>query len=213
MTFMTIFEICASVLASLGGGAIIVTAAAKWCSDFLVSEIQKRQEKDLEKYKAELENASKKLDTLLSQALHIAQKQYDTEVDIYKKIWQILHATTECTAYITDFKNAVGGTTDERLNLLQSHYVDFSNKLNLFQSEIDCNAPFYQKNAFDLLKRIEGMCLELLILFEKSKDQIIRLPEADVQEMDRLGVEIIAYKDQLTIEVRDYLQSLNTISP
>ena len=54
MTFENMLQVCASIIVSLGGGAAIIAGATRWCSNYLLSTLQMKQERDLEKYKSEL---------------------------------------------------------------------------------------------------------------------------------------------------------------
>ena len=211
MTLEKILQVCASIIVSLGGGAAIIAGATQWCSNYLLSKLQMKQERDLEKYKSELEQASSKLNTLLSQSLHIAQQQYDAEVGIYKELWLLLHEITECLNYIPDFKRGMGESLEAREALLSHHCNDFSTKLIEFRRKVDCSAPFYQEDIFNLLKEIEEHSLTLASIFNRSKG-VEGFSNQDDAEAQKISNQIGLLKTELTSKVRNYLRSLNTIT-
>lgn len=211
MTFEKMWQICASIIISLGGGAAIIAGATRWCSNYLFSKLQIKQERELEKYKSELEQASSKLNILLSQSLHIAQQQYDAEVSIYKELWILLHEITECLNYIPDFKRGMGESIEAREALLSDHCKDFSTKLDKFRRKVDCSALFYQEDIFNLLKEIEEQSLTLASIFNRSIG-IEGFSDQDDVESQKISNQISLLKTELTSKVRNYLRSLNTVT-
>lgn len=76
-----VIQVAAAIVASLGGGAAIITIVAKWYGDFLaqkmLSNVTHKHEEEIEQYKSILQNMSVKFTALVEHSIEIASKQYD----------------------------------------------------------------------------------------------------------------------------------------
>lgn len=215
MSVNDVIKVAAAIVASLGGGAAIITAVAKWYGDFLaqkmLSNIEHKHEKEIERYKASLQDMSIQFAALVEHSVEVASKQYDMEIVIYQNIWKALHELSVCIRYIYDFENPIGSDSEKYIERLEEHCEDFGKKLISFQDQIDSVAPFYQSNIYELLCQINTQCSELLIIFRES----ICVEGMSNENVNRVNIsikpEIIKLKDNLTEMVRTYLFSLQKI--
>lgn len=95
MNIDDVLKVAAAIITSIGGSAVIIVAVSKWCGEILaqklLSDIDHKHEKDIEKYKFSLQNMSTEFATLLDHSVEVTKKQYDMEIEIYKKIWNALY--------------------------------------------------------------------------------------------------------------------------
>ena len=215
MNVNDIIKVAAAIIASLGGGAAIITVVAKWYGDFLaqkmLSNIEHRHEKEIERYKATLQDMSIQFTALVEHSVEVASKQYDMEVVIYQNIWKALHELSVCIIYIYDFENPIGSDLEKYIERLEEHCKDFGQKLISFQEQVDSVAPFYQSNIYELLCQINAKCSELLKIFRESVC-VEGMSNENVNRVNSsIKPEIIKLKESLTEMVRAYLFSLQKI--
>lgn len=210
-----IIKIAAAIIASLGGGAAIITAVAKWCGDILAqklfSNIEHEHEKEIEKYKTNLQDMSAKFTALVQHSMEVASKQYDMEVKIYQNIWRSLYELSACQSYIYDFEHPIVVDSEEYIRVLTEHNLDFKVKLECFQKQIDSEAPFYQSNTYNLLCEINELYVELSAIFKKSTSITGMSSENANKVNTRIVPQICILKENLTKEIRDYLLSLKKV--
>lgn len=215
MTLDDIFKLAGAIIFSLGGGAAIVTAVAKWCGDLLaqklLADFEHKHEMKIEKYRTELQNMSTEFNSLLNHSMQVASKQYDVEVEIYQKIWISLHELSLCQNFVVDFENATRPDLDDYITMLKNHCNDLSAKLNIFREQIDSAAPFYQEEAYNLLYNIEREYSELLIIMSSSIISTGMSIENQTRVRNELFPTIKTYKDELIKTIREYLLSLKKV--
>lgn len=212
MSVNDIIRIAAAIVASLGGGAAIITAVAKWYGDFLaqkmLSNIEHKHEKEIEQYKATLQDMSVQFSALVEHSVEVASKQYDMEVLIYQNIWKALYELTICIKYIYDFVNPIGSDSEKYIRTLEEHCGDFKQKLIAFQEQVDSVAPFYQSNVYELLCQMNTECSELLEIFEESVC-VEGMSDENANRVDSsIKPKILKLKEELIGMVRAYLFSL-----
>ena len=212
MNIDDVLKVAAAIITSIGGSAVIIVAVSKWCGEILaqklLSDIDHKHEKDIEKYKFSLQNMSTEFATLLDHSVEVTKKQYDMEIEIYKKIWNALYDVYSCLSYIDDFVTPTGGNSEEYISRLVQHYSDFMQKADILKREIYSVAPFYKESVYDNLCKVKEKCFELVdILGESanvcglSTDNANKINTAIKPEMERL-------KDDLVRDIRSYLLSL-----
>lgn len=214
MNVEDIIKIAAAIVASLGGGAAIIIAVAKWCGDILaqklLSNVEHRHEKEIEHYKATLQDMSVKFSAMVDYSMEIATKQYDMELEIYQQIWKALYEMFICLEYIYDFEHPVSSDPENYVKVLNDHCNDFNNKLSSFKKQVDSVAPFYRDNAYDLLCKIGNKGIELLNIFNKSIS-VSGMSDENLNKAKIIESEMQVLKGNLTIAIREYLFSLKKV--
>lgn len=216
MTLDEIFKVVGAILAALGGGTVVVTAAIKWCSDLLaqkmLSDIEHKHEKEIEKYKAELQDFSAEFNALVEQSMQVASKQYDMEIEIYQNIWKTFHELSMCQNYIYHFENITMANPDDYLAMLEKYAKDFKMNMEKFQEQINSVAPFYQIEAYELLCDIEEQYIVLLDILESSIGLAGMSEENKIKVENEVLPQIEQFKDKLIKTIRNYLFSLKRIT-
>lgn len=215
MSFDEIFKLAGAIITSLGGGAVIVTAAAKWCGDLfaqkLLANIEHSHEKEIEQYKAKLQDMSTEFSALVEHSMQIASKQYDMEIEIYQNIWKAFHDLSMCQKYIYHFENPTQADPNAYLTMLRTYSSDIENKLEMFQRQMDSAAPFYQKEAYVLLCNIEREYIKLVNILQASVGLTGMTNENKAKVENEILPQINFHKDELVKTIREYLLSLRKI--
>lgn len=207
-----ILKVATAIITSIGGSAVIIVAIAKWFGEVLaqklLSNINHKNEKDIEQYKSKLQNMSVEFSALVDHSVEVTKKQYDMEIEIYKKIWNALYDVYNCLSYIDDFENPSGGDSEEYIGKLVQHYSDFLQKVDSLKREIDSVAPFYKKSVYNNLCKVKDKCFELLVILKESTnvcglsiDNVNKINTSIRPEMERLNCDLVE-------DIRSYLLSL-----
>lgn len=215
MSANEIFELVGAALCSIGGGAVIISVAAKWSGDFLAqrlfASIEHKHEKEIEQYKTSLQDMSTKFNAMVEHSMQVASKQYDMEIEIYQNIWRAFYDLSMCQNYIYHFENPTDADPNAYLMILNEYSKDFKIKLESFQKNIDSAAPFYQIESYELLCRINNEYIKLTHILETS----IGLEGMTLENKDKVNSEILPkisdLKDKLTKTIREYLFSSKEI--
>lgn len=204
-----------TIVCSLGGGVVILSTVLRWYGDILsqklLVKIEHKYEKEIEKYKAELQNMSSKYEAIVEHSMQVASKQYDMEVEVYRNIWSALHELTLCQNCIEHFENPTEADPSNYLAIKRDMYGDINTKLLNFEKQIDSAAPFYQMEAYNTLcsmdtqykalLKILGTCVGLQAMSADNIDIVNNkiLPQIEILKMN------------LTNIIREYLFSLKKI--
>lgn len=205
----------ATIVGSLGGGAVIFTAVVKWWGDILaqkmLAKVEHKYEKEIEGYKAELQDMSGKFKAMVDYSMQVATKQYDMEVKIYKDIWTALHELSLCTDYVYHFQNPTQADPTSYVTMLEKMCRKFDKKLSEFQKQIDSEAPFYQKEAYDILSNMEKEYIKLLKILKASTGRLGMSSEDKVIVNNMIIPKLNTLKEELTRKIREYLFSLQKV--
>ena len=209
MSISEIFGLVGAFLCSLGGGAVIISAAAKWFGDFMAQKLlanaEHKHEKEIEQYKAKLQDMSTKFNVLVEHSMQVASKQYDMEVTIYQNIWNALHDLYVCQNYIYHFENPTLADPVTYLEMLKTGNENFKEKLGNFQKQIDSAAPFYQIEAYELLCGINNKYIELTHIIDTSVVLEGMTTENKTKVHSEILPEIKDLKEKLMKTIREYL--------
>ena len=77
---------------------------------------------------------------------------------------------------------------------------------------MDANAPFYKKDAYELMNEIDSEFLLIGDIFAKYKDEIRLVDSEEGVILDQTSSIIDGKRDQLVEMVRTYLQSLKCMA-
>ena len=213
LSFKEFIEFIAALIVSLGGGAAIVAAGATWCGNLMakkmLADIEAKHNKEIEEYKTALQSLTTKYTASIENAFMISNKQYDLEVDIYKKIWEALFNIDQCRSYIIDFKQITNPSISEYKKELEKHCSEYKISLDLFKERIDSAAPFYQESAYELLFTLNENYYKISTVLNRNKGG--NLSKEDVKTIDACEATIKEKKKQLTKEIREYLSSLKRV--
>ena len=165
----------ATIIGSIGGGACILTAVIKWWGDILaqkmLAKVENKYVREIEGYKAELQDVSNKFNAMLDYSMQVATKQYDMEIKIYQDIWKALHELLLCNEEIYHFQNPTEADPVIYSKLLETTYNQMNKKYLDLKQQIDSKAPFYQEKAYNILYNIDKEYTRLLKILKVSANQ------------------------------------------
>ena len=221
MTWEGVLQAIFLIIGSLGGGSAILLAVTRWGSDLLSAkikaDIEQKQKKELAAYEKQLSDSTARLNSLLQDSSYITQQQFDLEMSIYRSVWRALFELMSCKERVLDFKESnprMSGVSNENdlRNRRQADYQLLTDKLRDYEMTVDANAPFYQKDAYELMKVIASEFRKIGDIFAKYKDEIRLVDSEEGVILDQASSTIDGMRDQLVEMVRSYLQSLKCMA-
>ena len=221
MSWEGVFQAILLILGSLGGGSAVLLAATRWGSDLLSAkikaDIEQKQKKELAAYEKQLSDSTARLNSLLQDSSYITQQQFDLEMSIYRTVWKALFELMSCKERVLDFKESnprMSGVSNENdlRKRRQADYQLLTDKLGEYEMTVDANAPFYKKDAYELMKEIASEFRKIGDIFAKYKDEIRLVDSEEGVILDQTSSIIDGKRDQLVEMVRTYLQSLKCMA-
>ena len=221
MSWEGVFQAILLILGSLGGGSAVLLAATRWGSDLLSAkikaDIEQKQKKELAAYAKQLSDSTARLNSLLQDSSYITQQQFDLEMSIYRTVWKALFELMSCKERVLDFKESnprMSGVSNENdlRKRRQADYQLLTDKLREYEMTVDANAPFYKKDAYELMKEIASEFRKIGDIFAKYKDEIRLVDSEEGVILDQTSSIIDGKRDQLVEMVRTYLQSLKCMA-
>ena len=221
MSWEGVFQAILLILGSLGGGSAVLLAATRWGSVLLSAkikaDIEQKQKKELAAYEKQLSDSTARLNSLLQDSSYITQQQFDLEMSIYRTVWKALFELMSCKERVLDFKESnprMSGVSNENdlRKRRQADYQLLTDKLREYEMTVDANAPFYKKDAYELMKEIASEFRKIGDIFAKYKDEIRLVDSEEGVILDQTSSIIDGKRDQLVEMVRTYLQSLKCMA-
>lgn len=228
MEIKEVFEIAGAILASLGGGSVIVFGLSSWLGKVWANRILENEKaehsKDLEQYKRELTEELEKIKSLNDKALYVSKAQYDNEYKIYMEIWDKLH---ECVTYTLllypQGLESVPVDDKKREEYVVNKLDDFTKRFNDFSMIVDKYAPFYRKDFYDSFISLRIKCSaqgNLYKLWEVERKHNLSysavrdnpMPDKSYEEAwSKNPVEIFNHENELREKIREYLLNLQLV--
>lgn len=219
-----IIDIILTGIVSVGGLSAIIMGLASWIgkiwSNNLIEKYKIKLDKEIEKYKSEINIKLNKIDKIEEKALYISKVNYDNEYKIYMEIW---HKLIECVnrtlmLYPQGIEN-VPIDKEELDKYKENKYKKFVEAYNDYVSCINKYAPFYQENFFNDFNEIKKNCFyigsqyemyEFDVKYNKSfagcRDLVMSTEER--REISKNTNNIVKLKEELLINIRKYLNGL-----
>ena len=141
-------EIFAVIMGSLGGVSVVLTGLIAYFGNLR-----------LEKYRADLQVANVKIQSLSDTSSHISKTQFDKEFTIYQEIWVLLVDLRSKTLSLRPVMDIVDPNESEE-ERTQRRLNEFGESFNLFRDAIENSRPFYAHIVYEALNVVFGLCYE-----------------------------------------------------
>lgn len=210
-------EIWLFIVAALGGSSVltacVIRKGASFLSDVFLKGVEIKYEQIIEKYKAQLERETNKLNALTSKILHVAESQYDKEFEIYLNIWDAL---TDCRKGLNsviekiDLDRPAYAYEDQR-SILNDCLKAYLELYVAYENKVDKYAPFYKKNFYEKLINIKKEFLEIIQKMDEINILDLISSESEVAYLKNKIIIIDNEKQMLEDGIREYLQGLQVL--
>lgn len=203
------------ILSAIGGGAVLTAGIIKWSSGLISDSIQKRIEtnhqKELEKYKHELDEQTSRANMLLDRISHVSVKQYDKEFEIYLGVWEDM---IKCRQSLLDLYNTFLGQPafdfEEHKSLIKKKLDKYSTAYSNYSNTILKHAPFYEDQFYSAFIKISNLMNNAhQILSAASNTCHLTNDQKNILNTNFLTLEEAIRKVQN--DMRTYLHSLRVV--
>ena len=219
-----IMDIVALIIVSAGGTGAIIFCIAKTIGKSIAGAISEKYkaeiEKDIEKYKGEINYKLNKMDKIEEQALYVSKINYDNEFKIYLEIWPKLIKCIQYTIclYPGGIEN-VPVDEKEREKYMEEKYEKYLKSIKDFSDCIDMYAPFYQEDFYEDFDKIRTNCtfigniyhiynFEVKYNLSYSSCRDIKIKTEEQKEIYEKEEELKNLRKNLQSRIREYLNDL-----
>lgn len=206
MDWEEIGSIVLAAIASVGGIGTVIIFVIKLSANTIADRLEKKYslqlEKELEKYKTNLENK-----------IYISKAKFDTEFSIYRELSKtFFDMVKNIGIMIPDGLAKYPADKEEREEHERNLYVEAQKYTVIAQDTLNANAPFISKDFFEQYDEILGLCRMQLSVFEERWN-IFCFPaeERGKLEMEdyKRSRQIREQFEQLNAVIRDYISKLD----
>lgn len=143
MDVSSAFQVALAVLASLGGGGLLVFVLSSWLGKVWANRIL---ESDRRRYSEELERVHGELE----KAVHVHRVQFETEFGALSEIWAKLSAVRATMGEVRPMTDIRDPDEDPDARF-QRRFRRFQEAFNDFVRAVDDRSPFYPEDIYQEL--------------------------------------------------------------
>ena len=205
---MDVFQVVLGIMAGVGGVGVIILGVIKFASGIIAERLQKKYQlqfdKELEKYKAGLENK-----------VYISKTRFDAEFLIYQKLTK---SSADCVKQInilipSGLMSQLNNSSEIKLE--EQQLGKAAQAFATAQDELNMSIPFIPKGLSDkYIKLLHLSQVQLTRYLDKWKvcsprKQTVKssLEEKDYARTDEINSEF----NDINIQLRDYLSRIDII--
>ncbi|HET8923780.1 MAG TPA: hypothetical protein VFN26_12395 [Candidatus Acidoferrum sp.] len=162
MTTGDVWGVAGAVLASLGGGSVIVAAFSNWLgklwADRLMEKERAQHAKELEKLRSSLERSTRLLQGEIEKTLFVSKTHFETEFKALAVIWRRV-AQVRARMNRLHLHEALVLKGEGLPSLLFAPFGLFDTAVNHLIHAIDYQSPFYPNEIFQQLEAVLEVAL------------------------------------------------------
>lgn len=154
MTATEVWNVALAVIASLGGGGLIVAALSSWLGKVWANRLMERERAqyaaDLERLKSSLESSNRQLQAELEKTVFVTRVHFETEFKALADIWRLLARVRAAMSQLRPRGDVLheGETRESRLN---ERFSEYAAAVESFVAAADGQSPFYPQEIFNHL--------------------------------------------------------------
>ena len=157
MSLEDVWSIAGAIIASLGGGALIVLGLSSWLGKLWASRILQNERQqhatDFERFKSELEQLRRRFQGEIDKTVFVHRVQFETEFSAMRDIWaRVMNVRGTMAALRPTASTAPENETEEEA--LQRVFIrrrTFGEALNELKDAVFNNGPFISKPIYQEL--------------------------------------------------------------
>lgn len=208
MNWQEIGSIALAIVASAGGIGGIIVLAVKSSVNIIAERLEEKYslklEKELERYRSNLENK-----------IYISKTKFDTEFSIYRELSRTFFDMVKNVGFLfpPGFTKRPADEI-ERKEYEHDLYAKALDSTVLAQDTLNANAPFIPEDFFKKYNELLGLCKMQISEFE-DRDNILKFPPNEAgairKENYNRSRDIRKQFEQLNSEIRDYISKLDVM--
>lgn len=219
-----VVNIISWIIVSVGGSGVIILGISNWIGKIWANKLSEKYkskyEKEIEKYKSEINAKLSKLDKIEEKALYISKVNYDGEYKIYMEIWPSLINCINATNWL--FPRGIENVPvdkDELEKYKENKYNEFREKYIIFNDCIEKYAPFYQEDFYKDFCEMKEICFFIGDQFKMYEFDVkynqsfaacrdLHLTAKERKEISSKQDKLTNLRDSLLVKIRTYLNEL-----
>lgn len=216
---MTFFEIFVSVIASAGGLGAILWISIKSVSKYLVEDLNKKYQlqldKQLEEYKKTLDIEKSVHNSMLSNKVYITKSKFDVELAVYRDLSRLFMVMTKsCSFLFTEDNYYYDGEHSQEFWVKKS--LDAIHAVDEAQNILYQNASFIPESLYLQYEQVLQKCQDIVLALEPLAHNSFGSTEAEEKkkyvDLQKLcAKDILEDYDRLCKQLRDYLNRLDVL--
>ena len=210
MTITDAWRVALAVLASLGGGSLIVAALSSWLgkvwADRLMQRDRAKHSEELEKLRSSLEQSQRLLQGEIEKTLFVTKTHFETEFQIIREIWQEVSVVRGLMSQLRPKFGIVDVRQTQEERLVECLEAYFPAVQKLIQT-VDRNSPFYPQEMYETLDQLVRVALREQHDIEVSSEDALSLAGRNrgKENFDQY----LALAAKLSSQLRDRLAKLS----
>lgn len=200
-------DIVLAVIASAGGVGGTIFLAVKFSANMIAERLAKKYtlelDKELEKYKSNLENK-----------IYISKTKFDTEFSIYRELSKAFFAMVkDVTIMIPTGYATYPANKEVRKEYEHNLYVEAQKSTVFAQDKLNANAPFIPEDFFKQYNEILALCRQQISVFELRWNVLNFVPQHEKESFSKEDYEysrlIQKQYEKLNSAIREYISKLD----
>ena len=215
-----IWQTVLAIIGSVGGAGVIILGISSYIgklwADRLLQKKAHEFDKELEEHKTGLSIITEKYKTEAERLTYISKVQFETEYNIYQKIFEALFDFTDSSSKLFPRLDSIPIDLDEQKKEYKRRYEFYCESFNPYSRTVEINAPFIPKDIYDkfieLRKKAQGIACMYTDIKIVADDRFIE-DYREIEGKNRTKTEnLLNDIKQLKIDVRKYLATLKVDS-
>ena len=204
-----VWKIVAGILASLGGGGLIVLALSGWLGKVWAARILERDRlhytTELERFKTELDRSTRQLQANVDRTVFVGRVHFETEFKALADIWSKVAAMRASMAVVRPMSDIVPANEnpEQREERQVSRLRAFLSDLDQFVTAVDSQSPFIPERIFRKLEEIVVLARREAIEVRVERQDRERNP---LRDWHQRGREHNQQLERLTAELSDLIR-------
>ena len=216
---MTFFQIFISVIASAGGLGAILWISIKSISKYLVEDLNKKYQlqldKQLEEYKKTLDIEKSVHNSMLSNKVYITKSKFDVELSVYRELSKLfMEMTKNCSFLFTEDNYYYDGKRSQKFWVKKS--LDAIHAVDAAQNILYQNAAFIPESLYLQYEQVLQKCQDIVLDLEPLAHNSFGSTETEekkkyIDQQTLRAKDILEDYDRLCKHLRDYLNRLDVL--
>ena len=200
------YKIISAAIFSFGGAGAIILAVVRLCSEKIADNLSKKYElklnKELEKYKSNIENKT-----------YMSKTKFDAEFLMYKDLSQTFSALTKECYQLFPVYSRDGRDDYKKYKNIYDKCIDVT---VLAQDKLNSYAPFIDEDIYKKFNNIESMCKKQINTFvdfrlHQDADRYVKIANKEYHEAYFYTDQIMSEYNNLIDDLRQYLKTIDVI--
>lgn len=212
MTWQTVLEIVATVIASVGGAGAIIWALSSFFGKMWANKILEKQkaeyQKDIEEYKSALSRELENVKATNERLTYISKVQYDIEISAIKDLTREIHYLLLTCNTVVPVDKTLLKNSEEIILRNKKYYNLYVKSINKFMEAVGNSLAFLEDEVMEPYKKFIGECRAQFDYYNEIFDPEMGFPARSINKLYKSGETIEQIFDSAIETTKNYLKRL-----